>query len=407
MAFKYHLFMIRTIYLWKKPVELTQNPEIIELFNSKHLPQDINLEKQQNENAQNQNEIACDNTIEVDPQLELSRKQLEEELLMKKREIYEIELKLKEMKAYQPKSIASQQIPTIKTIDSIDSQSIRNIDYIENIGNKAMKVSIKKFYVLKEVNIQTVSIQNLSYFINDHEVLNIHNHPNILHMYASLFNEPNLPPSILIEFCPTNLEQAIKNKMISKVNICYCIYQIAEGMRYIHSRQIIHRNLKPSNIFISEDGTIKIGDFGISRLMTIKEQIQSHGPEALKYMAPEILNEQDYDEHADVFSFGMIVYFMLSGGELPNVDFQNICKGNIPIPTKFPLLAQQLLEACWDLESKVRPSFSVICNILEQNNFNLALLSQQEIQEVLIIIDQYKANIHSFLKYWIIKKIIF
>mgnify|MGYP001063004474 CR=1 FL=1 len=65
----------------------------------------------------------------------------------------------------------------------------------------------------------------------------------------------------MLEECPNDLNQVIQNKIFSKVQLVSSIYQIAEGMKYIHSQKINHLNLKPTNILISEDGTIKISDF--------------------------------------------------------------------------------------------------------------------------------------------------
>ena len=90
------------------------------------------------------------------------------------------------------------------------------------------------------------------------------------------------------------------------------IYQIAEGMKYIHSKKVIHRDLKPTNILLSSDGTVKICDFGISKLMTIEEQTMTRGLGSQKFMAPEILNEEDnYDVKVDAYSFGIVVFFVI------------------------------------------------------------------------------------------------
>ena len=69
--------------------------------------------------------------------------------------------------------------------------------------------------------------------------------------------------AILVEYCPMNLNDAIKNKTFSKVQRVCSIYEIASGMKLLHLNRIIHRNIKPSNILISKNGQIKISDFGI------------------------------------------------------------------------------------------------------------------------------------------------
>lgn len=90
------------------------------------------------------------------------------------------------------------------------------------------------------------------------------------------------------------------------------IYQIADGMQYVHLKKIIHRDLKPSNILIGFDGNIRISDFGISKLMTDDEISMTTGVVTQKFMVPELINEIQYNEKVDVYSFGVLVYFILS-----------------------------------------------------------------------------------------------
>ena len=93
---------------------------------------------------------------------------------------------------------------------------------------------------------------------------NLH-HPNVLQEYGIFVGDESNPPSILLEYCPLNIEQAIMNKELSNVKIVCAIYQIAEGMKYIHSLNIIHCNIKPAHILIDSEGTIKISDFSICK----------------------------------------------------------------------------------------------------------------------------------------------
>jgi serine/threonine protein kinase len=76
-------------------------------------------------------------------------------------------------------------------------------------------------------------------------------------------------------------------------------------MRYIHSKDIIHPDLKPANIFIDDDHRIRIGDFGSSRLFKAGVTMTNAG--APLYMAPE-MDGGHYDEKVDVYSFGLIMY---------------------------------------------------------------------------------------------------
>ena len=85
----------------------------------------------------------------------------------------------------------------------------------------------------------------------------------------------------------------------------------------------------------------------------------------------------------DVYSFGAIVYFILSGHEINNSEKETVLQS-------FTLNAQQLIEKCFCNDIKRRPTFEMILNELEKTNFNLISLSQQEIDEVSKLIAQYK-----------------
>ena len=102
--------------------------------------------------------------------------------------------------------------------------------------------------------------------------------------------------------------------------------QISNGLAAAHEKGIIHRDLKPDNIFITHDGRVKILDFGLAKLTQVDtEQAQTDiptrrvdtGPGVIMgtagYMSPEQLKGHTVDQRSDVFSFGAILYEMLSG----------------------------------------------------------------------------------------------
>lgn len=99
-----------------------------------------------------------------------------------------------------------------------------------------------------------------------------------------------------------------------------------------------------------------------------------------------IISSKKYNEKGDAYSFGFIVYFILNEGKLPDV-----VNGEAIVPDNSEMLTKQLLEACWENEPCKRPRFSIILEILEQNNFNLVSLSDQEKEELLRYFAGYKA----------------
>jgi serine/threonine protein kinase len=88
--------------------------------------------------------------------------------------------------------------------------------------------------------------------------------------------------------------------------ICFCTIQIAGALKYLHSRGILHRDLKTQNIGVSRSG-IKVGDFGHATRLHSQEHLRFEKCGTLEYMAPEIFEGCGYDETVDIWSFGIIM----------------------------------------------------------------------------------------------------
>jgi len=90
--------------------------------------------------------------------------------------------------------------------------------------------------------------------------------------------------------------------------------QVAEGLEYAHQQQVIHRDLKPANILVTEDGRAKITDFGIAKITAREGAVRTQGVTGTpSFMSPEQVTGADLDARSDLFSFGIILYLMLTG----------------------------------------------------------------------------------------------
>ncbi|KAK8837373.1 hypothetical protein M9Y10_036806 [Tritrichomonas musculus] len=286
-------------------------------------------------------------------------------------------------------------------IKILDSETILNLEKLEKInsGNfgKVYKVTKKEIYALKVMKVNATH-EDFKQFLAEYEIINILLHPNIVKAYGIFLGDETNSPSILLEFCPLSLEEAIIEKKLTNVDLVFSIYQIAEGMKYVHFNHVIHRDLKPTNILITKEGTIKISDFGISKLMSPDDQSMTCGIGTQKFMAPEIIDEcSNYDEKVDVYSFGVLLYFILSGGEMPKVKLSDKLSGKkASIPSSFSVFSRQLIDRCWNFEAKDRPNFDEIINEIERNNYNLVDLSESELYEVKSLIKHHKDKIPSY-----------
>ncbi|MGQ0762509.1 MAG: protein kinase domain-containing protein [Acidobacteriota bacterium] len=151
------------------------------------------------------------------------------------------------------------------------------------------------------------------------------NHPNILVIYHIGTHEA--APYIVSELLEgeTLRERMTGGALPQRKAIDYGL-QIAKGLAAAHEKGIVHRDIKPDNVFVTNDGRVKILDFGLAKLTGVSEtQSQTEVPTrkvntdpgtvmgTMGYMSPEQLKGQHGDHRSDIFSFGAILYEMLSG----------------------------------------------------------------------------------------------
>ena len=150
------------------------------------------------------------------------------------------------------------------------------------------------------------------------------------------------------------------------------IIQIANGLEYLHSLGIIHRDIKSMNILIDDDYTAYLGDIGSARIIDKKMTLATG---TVSWMAPEVLQTQKYTEKVDIYSFGMLIYEVIVS-EIPFSDlktqqlYPSIIKGVRPsIPSTVPKGWNKLMTSMWHAKPQHRPSISeVIATLMQLKN---------------------------------------
>lgn len=189
------------------------------------------------------------------------------------------------------------------------------------------------------------------------------NHPNIVAFKGVCTQEPCF--CIVMEYCPYGqLYDALKNgRIIPPATVVEWSKHIASGMNYLHSRSIIHRDLKSPNILISYNDVLKISDFGTCRQWSERSTKMSFAG-TVAWMAPEVIRNEPCSEKVDIWSYGVVMWELLNC-ETPykDVDSNAIIWGvgnnslHLPVPATCPDGFRLLMRQCWSPKPRNRPSF--------------------------------------------------
>lgn len=210
-------------------------------------------------------------------------------------------------------------------------------------------------------------------------------HPNICLMLGySLADDQEV---MLSELMKCSLMDILKAVQVTGVamsverSLRYAI-QFAQGMNYLHTCRppILHRDLKPANLLLDFSDTLKVSDFGLAKLRPINEDVNNYQPYVMtgetgsyRFMAPEVFRHEPYGRPVDIYSFAMILYYMLQGeSPWPELSGIEACKlaamefHRPSLPRCWDTQLIKLIGTCWDADPSVRPSFAAVLESLNE-----------------------------------------
>jgi serine/threonine-protein kinase len=218
--------------------------------------------------------------------------------------------------------------------------------------------------------------QRMARFEREAQLLAALNHPHIAHIYG--FEDSDGTPALVMELVegPT-LAERIEAGPLPVEEALRIARQVAEALEYAHDRGIIHRDLKPANVKLTADDNVKILDFGLAKALEDERSTTdiSHSPTltvaatqagivlgTAAYMSPEQAKGKNADRRADIWSFGVLLFEMLSGKKLYDADTAQETLAAVLIkeptldslPASVPPRLRLLLRRCLTKDSRMR-----------------------------------------------------
>ncbi|KAG9457839.1 hypothetical protein H6P81_002347 [Aristolochia fimbriata] len=192
-------------------------------------------------------------------------------------------------------------------------------------------------------------------------------HPNVLLFMGAVTSPQRL--CIVTEFLPRGSLFRLLQRNTSRLDWrrrVHMALDIARGMNYLHhcNPPIIHRDLKSSNLLVDKNWTVKVGDFGLSRLKRETYLTTKTGKGTPQWMAPEVLRNEPSDEKSDIYSFGVILWELVTE-KIPweNLNSMQVIGAvgfmhqRLEVPSDLDPRWASIIQSCWHSDPNCRPTF--------------------------------------------------
>lgn len=169
-------------------------------------------------------------------------------------------------------------------------------------------------YILKKIHLNEAKHKQQLAALREAHIMSQLDHPNVIKFYTSFLEGENL--FILMEYASQgDLYQILKDQRLRKKYLCErdlwsFAYQLLLAVDYIHQRDVIHRDIKCLNIFLSENKKVKLGDMGVSKVQKYGMCLQGTRVGTPLYLAPELVKANPYDHKIDIWAIGCAIYHL-------------------------------------------------------------------------------------------------
>ncbi|EAY13399.1 AGC family protein kinase [Trichomonas vaginalis G3] len=238
--------------------------------------------------------------------------------------------------------------------------------------------------VVKAMNLTGMTQEAKDTAFREVEILSTLKHTNIIRYRGCTKQKRNL--YILMDYADGgDLSQAIKRQGVvffSEDQILDWFVQICLAMKYLHDRKILHRDMKPQNVFLSSGNIVKLGDFGIAKTLEHTGDMAKTSIGTPLYCSPEICVGKKYNTKSDIWSLGCVLYELASlkrpftGRNVAEIMRNVIGKTPKPIPAQYSTELQSLVESMLRKNPDERPSINEIFQMPLIRNKAIALLGK-------------------------------
>ncbi|XP_015244088.1 PREDICTED: ephrin type-B receptor 4-like [Cyprinodon variegatus] len=230
-------------------------------------------------------------------------------------------------------------------------------------------------------------------FLSEASIMGQFQHPNIIHLEGII--TASCPVMILTEFMENGALDSflrLNDSQFTPIQLVGMLRGIASGMKYLAEMSYVHRDLAARNILINSNLVCKVSDFGLSRFLQENSSDPTYtsslgGKIPIRWTAPEAIAFRKFTSASDVWSYGIVMWEVMSFGERPYWDMSNQDVINaieqdyrLPPPPDCPSHLHQLMLDCWQKDRSARPRFADLVSALDKlirNPASLKIVAQE------------------------------
>lgn len=259
------------------------------------------------------------------------------------------------------------------------------LQFLEKVGEGSWGSVLKGTYkgevvaikVIKNDSSDSPDWKSIKEFMQEISVLSKLKHERVVEFKGACMKASNI--CIVYEYMAKgNLRDLLRKKnckLTPKRLLEYAI-DIVTAMAYLSENRVIHRDIKATNILVSESGEVKVSDFGVAKLLRPSHYDNMTAETGTyRWMAPEVIEHKPYGYKADIYSFGILLWELISGGKTPYQLLSPVQaalgvanQGLRPdIPSNTPAYLRRIVKSCWETNPEDRPTLGELLDSLQES----------------------------------------